>query len=160
MMKLYFLRHGLAGDRQDWKGDDSARPLTKEGKARMAREAKTIARMELKLDLIITSPLVRARQTAEIVAEEMRMLDKLVEDDRVGIQFGIDPLKKILQAHSKASALMLVGHEPSFSETISHLIGGGRIDCKKGSLACVNLSNVSSLRGELVWLLPPKTLAR
>jgi phosphohistidine phosphatase len=159
IMILYFLRHGLAGDRDEWTGDDFKRPLTEEGKERMAREAATIARLGLDLDLILTSPLVRAYQTAEIVAQELNLVDKLVKDERLGLDFGPEKLALILQTYSIASALMLVGHEPSFSETIGDLIGGGSVECKKGSLARVNLPNPMSLQGDLVWLIPPKVLA-
>lgn len=158
-MKLYFLRHGLAGDSRDWKGDDFARPLTEEGIAKMKRTAETCAKLELELQLILTSPLIRAYQTAEIIARQLKMQDKLVEDERLGSQFGIKFLAEILAEHSKADSLMLVGHEPAMSETVSHLVGGGRIDFKKGTLAYVQLDNAKSLHGELVWLIPPKVLA-
>ena len=157
-MKLYFLRHGLAAEREEWSGDDAARPLTDEGKARMARAAVVFAKLELGLDAIITSPLVRAVQTAEIVARELKMQNQLVTDERLAPGFDADALAKILPAHPKATALMLVGHEPDFSEMISYLIGGGRVVCKKGGLALVEL-NATNLKGELVWLVPPKALA-
>ncbi len=157
-MKLYFLRHGLAAEREEWSGDDAARPLTDEGKARMARAAAVFAKLELGLDAIITSPLVRAVQTAEIVARELKMQNQLVTDERLAPGFDADALAKILPAYPKAAALMFVGHEPDFSETISYLIGGGRVVCKKGGLALVEL-NATNLKGELVWLVPPKALA-
>ena len=158
-MKLYFLRHGLAGESGEWKGSDFARPLTEEGIAKMKRTAETIARMELDLRLILTSPLVRAYQTAEIVAKQCKMLDKLVKDERLGSGFGIKYLAEILAEQSKTDSLMLVGHEPGMSETVSSLIGGGRIVFKKGALAYVELSDAKSLKGELVWLIPPKVSA-
>ena len=156
-MKLYFLRHGLAGDRETWTGDDFDRPLTDEGKERMAREAVTIAKLYLNLDVILTSPLVRAYQTAEIVAQHLNLTDRLVKDDRLSPGFGSSQLAKILKAYPEARALMLVGHEPDFSQIIGEMIGGGRITCKKGGLACVELSN-KSLQGHLVWLIPPSIL--
>lgn len=157
-MDIYFLRHGLASERGTWEGDDFSRPLTDEGKERMARAAATIARLGLGLDFIITSPLLRAYQTAEIVARQLAP-DKLVQDERLAPGFGIEQLAEIFKSHSTASAIMLVGHEPDFSETIQRLIGGGQVVCKKGSLAYVNLYHPTLLRGELVWLIPPKILA-
>ncbi len=156
-MRLYFLRHGLA-DRSEWYGPDFERPLTHKGKARMVREAQTIADLDLSLDLIITSPLARAYQTAEIVADELGMLDQLVEDERLAPGFGPGDLPEVLQEYPDTTELMLVGHEPDFSETIGYLIGGGEVACKKGSLARVDLYPGPSLRGELVWLIPPKLL--
>jgi phosphohistidine phosphatase len=158
-MKCYFLRHGLAGDPEQWHGNDFDRPLTAEGKERMAREAKTIAALSLDLDAIVTSPLLRAKQTATIVADKLRMRTRLVEDERLGIGFDSNALQGILRERLDAAAILLVGHEPSMSRTIGSVVGGTRIDFKKGSLACVSFDDPSSLAGELVWLVPPKVLA-
>ena len=156
-MRLYFLRHGLAADRETWTGDDFDRPLTDQGKERMAREAATLVEMSLDLDVILTSPLVRAYQTAEIVAQHLNQTDKLVQDERLSPGFGSNQLAKILKTYPGAQALMLVGHEPDFSQVIGDLIGGGRFTCKKGSLACVELTD-RSLHGVLVWLIPASVL--
>ncbi len=156
-MRLYFLRHGLAADRETWTGDDFDRPLTDQGKERMAREAATLVKMSLDLDVILTSPLVRAYQTAEIVAQQLNQTDQLVQDERLSPGFGSNQLAKILKTYPEAQALMLVGHEPDFSQVIGDLIGGGRLTCKKGSLACVELTD-RSLHGDLVWLIPASVL--
>jgi phosphohistidine phosphatase len=158
-MRCYFLRHGLAVDPEQWEGDDADRPLTAEGKERMAREARTIAALSLELDAILTSPLLRAKQTAGIVADKMKIRSRLVEDRRLGFAFGARALAEIFRERSAASAIMLVGHEPSMSRTIGEVIGGARVDFKKGSLACVSFDEPSALAGELVWLVPPKVLA-
>lgn len=157
-MKIYFLRHGLAGERSEWKHDDAARPLTDEGIDKMKRIAATLAALDLGLGVIVTSPLVRAKQTAEIVAQTLNL--KLIEDARLAPGFNVEQLHALLLDHPDAEALMVVGHEPDFSDTISALIGGGRIVCKKGGLALVELPNAQSRKGELVWLIPPKVLAR
>jgi phosphohistidine phosphatase len=159
-MKLYFLRHGMAMDRPEWKGVDAERPLTEKGMERMVRSAELIARLDLELDAILTSPLARALQTAEIVAEALHAKDRLLVELRLGTGFSIDQLAAILGDHAGRKAIMLVGHEPAFSRTISALIGGGRIVCKKGGLACVRLDDQASLQGELLWLLPPRVLER
>lgn len=158
-MNLFFLRHGIAYDREEWSGDDFHRPLTDAGRDKMTHEAGTIASLDLKLDVIITSPLVRAFQTAEIVAKKLKLVNKLVKDDRLGTEFNFEKLGSILKEHRKADAIMLVGHDPSFSEIIGELIGGARVVCKKGGLAYIELPDNSSLKGELIWLLPPKVLA-
>lgn len=159
-MKIHFLRHGLAQERLDWKGDDSDRPLTDQGRERMERSAAAIARFGLDLDAILTSPFARASQTASIVAEALHAADRLRFDARLGPGFGKEPLAAILREYAGSQSLMLVGHEPGMSETISALIGGGRIICKKGGLACVKLIDPSSPRGELLWLIPPRWLAQ
>lgn len=158
-MKIYFLRHGQAGNREDWHGDDFDRPLTTDGIKRMGREAETIGDLDLELDVIITSPLARAKQTAQIVADELDMEDRLVEDHNLGLDFDFDRLRNLIAAHRDAVAIMLVGHEPSMSRTIGQLIGGAKIDLKKGGLARIDLASPSSGTGELVWLIPPRILA-
>jgi phosphohistidine phosphatase len=156
-MKLYFLRHGRA-DRSAWMGLDFERPLTEDGKERMLREADFIAQLNIGPDHILTSPLVRAYQTAEIVAERLNMLDLLTVDARLEPGFGPTDLAEILEEYPHADELLFSGHEPDFSLTISYLIGGGNIVCKKGSLARVDLVDAGPLAGELVWLIPPKAL--
>jgi phosphohistidine phosphatase len=159
-MILYFLRHGLADDRAGWLADDTQRPLTKEGKDKMALEAEVFIRVNLGLDLIVTSPLMRAFQTAQIVAQRLDMEDKLIQDERLAPGFDLQKLSEILAAHPGMETVMLVGHEPDFSETISVLIGGGRVICKKGGLARVDVTSQLPLSGELAWLMPPKLLVR
>jgi phosphohistidine phosphatase len=159
-MMCYFLRHGPAGDRETWQGADSERPLTPDGRKRIAREARTIADLKLGLERIITSPLVRARETAEIVASELDLRDALIEDPRIDIGFSTERLASVLRDHRDASAIMLVGHEPSMSAVIGEAIGGGDIDLKKGAIACVEITKLSPPRGALVWLAAPKLLTR
>jgi phosphohistidine phosphatase len=157
-LKLYFLRHGEAGSRQDWRGDDSERPLTAAGKKRMKREASGIRKLKLPLAIIISSPLVRALQTAEIVARAHGSPARLVTDSRLRPGFGSKHLAALVAEHRGAKGMMLVGHEPDFSETISRVTGGGRLAMKKGALACVEVEDRASVRGTLVWLAPPKLL--
>jgi phosphohistidine phosphatase len=158
-MELYFLRHGEAGKKDEWEGEDTERPLNKEGTARMKREAAAIASLDLGLELIITSPLVRARQTADVVARELGMQKSLVIDDRLAPGFGRDALVQLLKKHAGRKSLMFVGHDPDFSETIAACIGGGRLECKKGGLARVDIDDPTALRGTLIWLVPPRVLA-
>ena len=157
-LSLYFLRHGQAENRADWHGDDSKRPLTVEGIHRMEREAAGIKRLRLPLGLIITSPLVRAYQTAELVAKASGGSTRFIPDNRLSPGFGPTQLRAIVREHRKAKGLMVVGHEPDFSETISQVTGGGRIAMKKGALAYLEIEDSASLQGVLVWLIPPKVL--
>jgi phosphohistidine phosphatase len=156
-MKLYFLRHGLA----DWPNWDTARdderPLTDDGIKKMQAEAEAIERLDLGLDVIVSSPYTRARQTAQAVADQLGL--KVIDDDQLAPGFGVDRLRDVLRRYPNAESIMLVGHEPSFSATISQLIGGGQIVMKKGGLARVDVDSIDSLHGELIWLLTPKLLA-
>lgn len=157
-MKCYFLRHGIAVDPEEWSGRDFDRPLTRDGQVRMEREAKAICDLSLDLDLIVTSPLIRAQQTAEIVAERLKGV-KPVEDERLAHGFDVEQLGAILGAHADATSIMLVGHEPTMSATLGRLAGGANIELKKGALACIELAGPSSASGTLICLIPPKVLA-
>ena len=157
-MRLYFLRHGLAGDSTTWAGADDQRPLTPEGFARMQASARTISALELELDEIITSPYVRARQTADIVAAQLGL--PVTAQASMVPGFSFPALERLLNTRLQAGALLLVGHEDDFSQLIGRLIGGGRVVMKKGSLARVDLLQLQPPAGILNWLLPPKLLAR
>ena len=157
-MNCYFLRHGIAVEPAAWSGKDFDRPLTRDGCSRMEREAKAIADLCLELDSIVTSPLLRAKQTAEIVAKRLDLGGKLVEDPRLENGFNVEQLHAILADHADEKAIMLVGHEPSMSATIGRAIGGARIELKKAALAGIEFSNPSSTSGMLFSLIPPKVL--
>jgi phosphohistidine phosphatase len=158
-MQLYFLRHGEAGAQEHWKGKDAERPLSKEGASRMEKEAEAIARLQLTLDAILTSPLLRALQTAQIVAKKMRLEEAIVVEERLAPGFGAAELQRIIAEYRPMRGLLLVGHEPDFSQAISACIGGGRVECKKGSLIRVDIDESSPQMATLVWLLPPRVLA-
>jgi phosphohistidine phosphatase len=156
-MKVYFLRHGKA-DRSQWDGDDDARPLTAEGEEAMRREAKALRALGLAPDVIVTSPLARARRTAELAADGLGMSGRVVVDDRLAPGFDVPRLEQVLAAHGPAREVMVVGHEPDFSATVAELIGGGDIVMKKGGLARVDVTAPVAGGGELVWLLTPPLL--
>jgi phosphohistidine phosphatase len=157
-MRVYFLRHGKAENRSEWRGDDDDRPLTPRGEEEMRREAEALRAMDLALDVIITSPLVRARRTAELVADELGMRDRLVDDDRLAHGFDVGRLEQVLAAHGPAASVMVVGHEPDFSAVVAELIGGGDIVLKKGGLARVDVTVPVAGGGQLAWLLTPPLL--
>ena len=157
-MRIYFLRHGKAEDRAEWRGDDASRPLTAAGEEEMRREAKSMRVMGLVPDVIVTSPLVRARRTAEIVAEELGLGARLVDDDRLAWGFDVRRLEQVVAAQAPAQAIMVVGHEPDFSATVAELIGGGDVVFKKGGLARVDAAAPVAGGGQLVWLLTPPLL--
>lgn len=158
-MRVYFLRHGIAVNPDQWDDRDFDRPLTREGVARMEREARAIEDLSLDLDVIITSPLLRARQTAEIVANRLKMRDRVVTDDRLAGGFDAKNCAAILADHTDAQTLMLVGHEPAFSLVVGKLAGDASVEIKKGAVAGIELVAPSSLHGTLFCLIPPKVLA-
>jgi phosphohistidine phosphatase len=157
--RRFFLRHGRA-DRDAYQGhDDDLRPLTDEGRALVRREAAFIALLGPGIDTIVTSPLRRAAETAAIVAARLGLDDRLRTDPRLGHAFAMPTLAGLLaDLEDDARRIMLVGHEPGFSEVIGELIGGGRVVVKKGALARVDLLPGRGLRGRLIWLLQPPIL--
>ena len=149
-MQLYFLRHGEA-DWPDWKKSDDERPLTDFGKKEMRDVAKFLARLKVRPDLIVTSPLPRASQTAKIAAEHLKT--KLREDELLAPGFGVSELQTVLKRH-RSKVLMVVGHEPDFTNVISGLTGA-RLKLAKAGVALVDLDPESEV-GRLLWLFPPK----
>jgi phosphohistidine phosphatase len=149
-MLIYFLRHGEA-DWPNWKKPDDERPLTEKGKKEMHEVGAFLANLSVKPDVVLTSPLPRAWQTAEIAAHYVGA--KCVEDQLLAPGFGRSELKKLLKKRSYGS-VMVVGHEPDFSKTVCKLTGG-RIKLSKAGIALVELDPHSTC-GKLLWLFPPK----
>ena len=149
-MQLYFLRHGEA-DWPGWTKPDDERPLTDFGKKEVRQVAKFLDRLKANPDLIVSSPLPRALQTAEAAAEQLKT--KLCQDKALEPGFGISELSDVLKRHA-SKALMLVGHEPDFSSVISALTGGF-IKMSKAGIALVDL-DPETQKGRLLWLFPPK----
>jgi len=149
-MQLYFLRHGEA-DWPGWTKPDDERPLTDYGKKEVRQVAKFLDRLKAKPDLIVSSPLPRALQTAEAAAEQLKT--KLCQDKALEPGFGISELSEVLKRHP-SKALMLVGHEPDFSSVISALTGAF-LKMSKAGVALVDIDPETE-KGRLLWLFPPK----
>ena len=149
-MQLYFLRHGEA-DWPGWTKPDDERPLTDFGKKEVRQVAKFLNRLKVKPDLIVTSPLPRALQTAEVAAEQLKT--KLRQDEALEPGFGISQLRTVLKRH-RSKVLMLVGHEPDFSSVISALTGAS-LKLSKAGVALVD-TDPEAEEGRLLWLFPPK----
>ena len=149
-MELYFLRHGEA-DWPGWKKSDDERPLTKRGKKEMHEVARFLARLKAQPNLIVTSPLPRAAQTAEVAAEELKI--KLRTDELLAPGFGIDQLRKLWKRH-RAKKLMVVGHEPDFTNVISKLTGAS-VKLSKAGVALLDV-DLEAEDGKLLWVFPPK----
>jgi len=149
-MDIYFLRHGEA-DWPDWEKSDDQRPLTKRGKKEMHEVAKFLKRVKARPALIVTSPLPRASQTAGIAAEHLKL--KCHQDKLLAPGFSGQELERVLRKYPEES-LMIVGHEPDFSHTISQLTGAS-LKLSKAGVALVEL-NRSWRNGRLLWLFPPK----
>lgn len=156
-VRVHLLRHAHAGDAFAWASDDDLRPLTKKGRGQCERLGAFLDAHGVRPDVIVSSPKVRAQQTAEIVATTLGMSVKT--DTRLGDDFGKSELWELLDELG-AREPMLVGHDPDFSTLLGYLIDAAGVSMKKGALATVDLgTKLSDGDGELRWLLPPELLA-
>lgn len=155
-MTIYFLRHA---DAEDFAESDYARKLTPKGIDQAERVAKFCKRHGIKPSVILTSPLVRARQTAEIIGKKTSV-EPLVSD---WLACGMKPETLLAQLDplTDKSSIMLVGHEPDLSASISHLLGlpePGNFPVRKASLTAVNAPWLDKGSGSLEFSIPPKLL--
>jgi len=161
MKQLFFLRHGIAvlHGTPGYPNDD--RPLTDEGIEKMAKAAKGIKRIVEQFDVILTSPMKRAFQTACLVAREMKCEGSVETARELAPGCTRKGLMALLTKHKEHEVILLVGHDPDFSSLTSELIGAAdsAVVMKKGALCKIELNDASAAEpGRLEWLLQPKTL--
>jgi len=154
---LYLLRHAHAGQPEAWEGDDAARPLSDKGVAQSERLALHLSLAGFQPDLILTSPKLRALQTAQIVASALGL--EAVEEERLAGSLDPGLVEQVVRNSGGPRRPVLVGHDPDFSELLMQLTGAPRLEMKKGALARIDLpSGFESGSGLLRWLLPPDLL--
>jgi len=158
--ELYLIRHGVAEERGDAWPDDAKRPLTDDGMSRMRKAARGLSRLGVVFDIVLTSPLVRARQTAEIVAGGLAPRPSLVNIDSLAPDAGYAALIAELEKHARKPRLALVGHEPDIGELAARLVGSRRsLEFKKGAICRIDLDEIPpNGPGQLRWFLTPKIL--
>ena len=164
-MKMFILRHGIAVEPGTPGYDrDSERPLTPEGRRKTRQIARALAKLKVQPDAILTSPFVRAHQTAEIVATGLRLKKRLHLCEHLACGGDVKRLiAEINRRYAKADSVMLVGHEPDLSELASLLISGkpdgASIELKKGGLCVMETDSLRAGRcATLQWLATPKVL--
>ena len=160
MIALHLLRHAHAGDAERWVGDDDLRPLSEKGRRQSERLGRLLATYDEAPDLLITSPRVRAAQTAELVAAALDA--PVVVDARLAGPLDAGVVSEILAAHADAERPCLVGHDPDFSELLGELLGTPPVPMRKGAIARVDVASrtVVPTRGLLRYLLPPELLPK
>jgi phosphohistidine phosphatase len=161
-MNIYLLRHGIAAALGQENGfRDEQRALTTEGIAKMRQAAQGLRQLRIEFDEIVSSPLVRARQTAEIVAKELKFRQSLQEWDELSPESSPEAvLSRLLELRDRSSVL-LVGHQPSIGCLASYLLSGNArapLPFKKGAVFCVEVNNPPPWAGELLWMLPSRML--
>ena len=158
--ELYFIRHGLAEERGDAWPDDAKRPLSDEGMSRLRKAARALTRIDVTIDVVLTSPLVRTRQTAEIVASALDPRPSLVNVDSLKPDGSYAAVIADLDKHSRKCRIALVGLEPMIGELAARFIGSRHpIEFKKGAVCRIDVVDLPPAGpGELRWLLTPKIL--
>ncbi len=162
-MDLYILRHGEAGKRSSISKDDSKRSLTLEGQREMVEISKGLKTLGIEFDYIFTSPLLRARQTADIVIKNVKSKNQIKELDELKPEGNKLNLYNKLSVLRPDSSVLIIGHEPYLSELVGEAISQGncRINLKKAGLARIRArSLLPTINGELKWLLAPKHLKK
>ena len=158
-MEIYFLRHANAGNPKLDPRKDEQRPLDKQGMEQSHTVGQALRRLKLKPGAIISSPLVRARQTAEIVAQELGLEKKLGIDDALRPHASYAQFEQLLARHRGKDAIVIVGHRPSQTEFLNQLVTGdpnGAVDFKKG--AVVRVDKEDGKTAVLKWSMPPKVV--
>lgn len=160
--ELYLIRHGVAAERGDNYPDDTKRPLTNEGVQKLRREAKALVALDLTFDVILTSPLVRTRQTAEIIGAAFRNAPPVVNMPSLvpgGTHNAI--IEELTKQHRRHS-IALVGHEPGLGELAGRLIGLRKpLEFKKGAICRIDVTALPPTGpGRLRWFLTPRVLRR
>jgi len=162
-MDLYILRHGIAAEKDPRRyPDDRDRPLTAEGQKKTLSIARRIKNLGMTFDVILSSPLARARQTAEITVSVLGCKSKLRFSEYLAPEGSKRALVQLLRRQKQRKRLLLVGHEPYLSELISTLLIGKTgmpLELKKGGLCKLGIQSLRLGRcATLHFLAPPKLL--
>ncbi len=159
-MDLYIVRHAIAVERgTPGYDEDSQRPLTDEGRKKMKKIVKGLRQLEIELDLILTSPYVRARDTADILANGFKMKKKIAFSDNLIPPGNFDKLMDEIVESYHVDSLAIVGHEPMLSGFVGFLMTGNPntpLTLKKGGVCLLSAGDFPrARRAALQWLLTP-----
>lgn len=156
-MQLALLRHGVAEDLGPSTGwQDGPRRLTDEGRRRMRLAAQGMARLGLEFDAVVTSPLTRCAQTADIVCDVLGGTARA--DERLKPGMAADALVFLLMEQPLDASILVCGHQPDLSHATAELVSGGAVEFKKGGLALIDLDVPRAGAGILRALYPPSVL--
>ena len=160
--ELYLIRHGVAAERGENFPDDTKRPLTNEGVQKLRKEAKALVALDITLDVILTSPLVRTRQTAELVAAAFRNPPPIVTMASLAPGSAHNAIIEELSKQHRRHHIALVGHEPGIGELAGRLIGSRRpLEFRKGAVCRIDVAALPPAGpGQLRWFLTPRILRK
>ncbi len=157
-MLVYFVRHASAGQHKADPAKDEKRPLDNDGIEQSTMMGRALVALETHVDVILSSPLKRAAQTASLIANELGYEEKIVLTPALRPDANYAKFTSLIDDYASQEAIMVAGHNPNLSEFLGRLIGGGSragMDLKKGAVARVE---VDRHRGILHWMLTPKVV--
>lgn len=159
-LELYLIRHGIAEERGPEWPDDSKRPLTAKGIAALKDEAKALENLDVTFDLILSSPLTRTRQTADVFSARLSGKPPVVLSDALTPEGSSEAVLQEIATHAQKGRVALVGHEPNIGELCARLIGASSpIEFKKGAICRIDFETLPPKgTGQLRWFLPPRIL--
>jgi phosphohistidine phosphatase len=157
---LYLIRHGVAAERGEKWPDDSKRPLTDDGAAKARKVARGLVRLGVRIDLVLTSPLVRTRQTAEIVAGAFDPRPHIVNAESLAPGGAHAAILADLEKHARRTHIAIVGHEPGIGELAARLIGSRHaLTFKKAAVCRIDVDTLPpNGAGDLRWFVTPAIL--
>jgi phosphohistidine phosphatase len=158
--KLYLIRHGIAEERGEAWPDDATRPLTDRGSSRFEKSVRGLARIGVVVDVVLTSPLVRTRQTAEILAAGFEPRPPMVAVESLAPGGAYQAVLADIAKQGRRSRVALVGHEPALGELAGRLIGlRHALTFKKGAVCRIDADALPPAQfGSLTWFLTPRIL--
>jgi len=157
VIELHLLRHAHAGDPLAWSGPDERRPLSDKGEKQSDRLGRFLVGVGFTSDAVITSPKVRAAQTADIVARHLGV--PVIVDERLAGGLDLPDLEAILRDAGDPVRPVLVGHDPDFTDLVEVLTGSGAMTMKKGAIIRIDVDRpLVAGGGSLAWLVTPDLL--
>jgi phosphohistidine phosphatase len=164
LIELFLVRHAIAAERGPKYPDDRVRPLTPDGIKRFKESVRGLGALGVELDVILTSPLTRAEQTAALLADGLakRPTVDVLEALAPGGKFAAIVESVTRQARKQRRRIALVGHEPDLGDITARWLGArGHIEFRKGAVAALEVDSATPAGpGMLRWLLPPRVLRR
>ena len=161
-MQVYLLRHGIAEDQRPG-ASDADRALTDEGRRKLKSVLQAASKAGVKPALILTSPLRRAVETAEVAQEVLEYKNQLIRTQALTPASAVEDVWREIRAHRDEDSLMLVGHNPLFDELAAYLLGSGavHVSFKKGAILRVDFESFPAQpKGILRWYLTPKLASK
>jgi phosphohistidine phosphatase len=162
MLELYLIRHGIAAERGEEWPDDSKRPLTSQGIAKLKKEARGLVALDVSFEQIVSSPLVRTRQTADVIAEVLKNKPPISTSDALAPAGTPAAVIEEIAKHVRKARVALVGHEPNLGELAAQLIRSRTpLEFKKGGICRIDFDVLPPKgAGALRWFLTPRILRK